>query len=728
MRRYLLLFVMSLACIIGMQAKITVVPPEESTSGAYELIFSDGDATATGEYANIEALPGYVKNATSLVFKTTEGYTLDDTEVAQITGTDNSTTVFSNLISLDLGDAELDHQSSLAGLKQAKTEKGLNNLKYFVFPKKITAIPEEVFSGNTTIEEVIMLESGDPNNTLTVIPYAAFKGCSNLSKVSIPNGVTTISNQAFGGEMVKIGETKVYTGPKMTSISFPNTLQKIDEDAFANCGSLKSVTIPESVTSIGKHAFQHNVSLTDVYVIGNNVKIGDQAFDHNLTQNEFEYHASEDGDANKVTIEDWRSKTGDNIGQVPLRLHIPNNIDALLHYMNPYLRFLNSLKDPALVKRALQELNNPQASNDQYVQQTIDYLYHWLEDKWYDNAQGHVEEAELAQNVFEKLQTICNVTVNDKGVYRSENWEEMDGWRYFHKGDGKFNFGEEAIYNLPEQDWGYFGWWNFMFVAGDIEEKTWPDGRMVDSRWYSAVFPFNLSYNQLMSAYGAKTDVREFTGVKSEADGSKTKLTVTFNQRVPEPSNHEDRYIEKGHPYMIHPGVRSYNSEGQSAPRYIAGISKKEAEEVIGNIAGIAAEETGKVTVGEYTFKGTYQDEYLPQYCYYLGMWPNDPESLKFYYTKTEGTTAKNWKQFTSIVMTSLGANGAKSMDMDFSIFNQNVFNDNYGIATSIEKAQTERELSDRIYNLNGQVVGNGSLQSMPKGIYVVNGKKIVVR
>ena len=171
---------------------------------------------------------------------------------------------------------------------------------------------------------------------------------------------TTISNQAFGGEMVETGETKVYTGPKMTSISYTHTLQKIDEDAFANCGSLKSVTIPESVNFYWQACFPtHNVSLTDVYVIGNNVKIGDQAFDHNLTQNEFEYHASEDGDANKVTIEDWRSKTGDNKGQVPLSLAYPQQYRCFTAlYMNPYLRFLNSLKDPALVKRALQELNN----------------------------------------------------------------------------------------------------------------------------------------------------------------------------------------------------------------------------------------------------------------------------------------------------------------------------------------------------------------------------------
>ena len=697
---------MSLACIIGMQAKITVVPPEESTSGAYELTFSEGDATATGEYANISALPNYVKNATSITIKTAEGSSLSDDEMALLMGGDNNTTLFPNLQTLDMGDAVLEENGSLARMRYAKGEnaKGLTNLTSFTFPKTTTSIPAGAFNENTTLQEVIMLEG-----SLTTITDQAFQGCTSLSNVRIPDGVTAIGENVF-------------EHCAFEAISLPNTLETIGKNAFGYCENLKTITIPASVTYIGPSAFQQNDRLTDVYIIGENVTIGDQAFDHNLTQNEFKYDGSLDGDPNTVTIVDWKSTTGDNVGQIPLRLHIPNTQTALEHYMNPNLRFLNAMNDPRMVKQALEALNKD--SSDEAVQQVIETIPTYFTERWFDNINGH-EGASLIQDVLNQLKRLCNANqIYSENDVMPSNWETMEGWRYFHTASGKFIFG-------PGQSTSpYAGWWNFMFVAGDIEEKTWPDGRMVDSRWYSAVFPFDLSYNQLMSAYGAKTDVREFTGVKSEVDGSKTKLTVTFNQRVPEPSNHDDTYIIKGHPYMIHPGVRSYNSEGQSAPRYIAGISKEEAEKVIGNIAGIAAQETGEVTVGEYTFKGTYQDDYLPQYCYYLGMYPNDLSSLKFYYTKTAGTTNKNWKQFTSIVMVSesLGANGAKFMDMDFSIFNQNVFNDNYGIATSIEKAQTERELSDRIYNLNGQVIGKGSLQSMPKGIYVVNGKKIVVR
>lgn len=698
------LFLLIAVCMIGMVnalAGITVVPPDPSSDNSYVLT-----VTRPMSPDDWQGLPSYVKEAESVTIKT-DNYPLTTIDIYEIMGGEINNQfqdpIFSNLKSLDMGDAVLANNEDLGEMRIVKDGKGLTSLTSFTFPKTTSYIPTGMFSGNTTIQEIIMLEG-----SLTEITEQAFQGCTSLSNVRIPDGVTSIGANAF-------------QHCAFEAISLPNTLDNIQTNAFGDCENLKTITIPASVTYIGPSAFQNNNrnSLTDVYILGDNVHIGDQAFDHNLTQNGFMFHDNNDG---KVTIEDWQKSDG----TLPVRLHIPNNPTALGNYMNPFLRLLNALDDKDVIRDAITKVSDNSNPTDEQVSNTITKIQQFIDEDWGYYMQGH-EGAQLCNDIINYLRTQYKVPQRlwvGPQVLKSENWETMDGWRFFHDATGKFNF------EPGETDSNFAGWWNFMFVAGDIEEKTWPDGRMVDSRWYSAVFPFDMSYNQLMSAYGAKTDVREFTGVKSEADGSKTKLTVTFNQRVPEPSNHEDRYIVKGHPYMIHPGVRSYNSEGQSAPRYIAGISKEEAEKVIGNIAGFAAEETEKVTVGEYTFQGTYQDDYLPQYCYYLGMYPNDLSSLKFYYTKTAGTTNKNWKQFTSIVKVSesLGANGAKSMDMDFSIFNQNVFNDNYGIATSIEKAQTERELSDRIYNLNGQVVGKRSLQSMPKGIYVVNGKKIVVR
>ena len=53
---------------------------------------------------------------------------------------------------------------------------------------------------------------------------------------------------------------------------------------------------------------------------------------------------------------------------------------------------------------------------------------------------------------------------------------------------------------------------------------------------------------------------------------------------------------------------------------------------------------------------------------------------------------------------------------------------DNFGeVITGIDGVEASEQVrtTDRIYNLNGQMVGN-DLQSLPSGIYIVNGKKVM--
>ncbi len=77
-----------------------------------------------------------------------------------------------------------------------------------------------------------------------VINKRAFKGCSNLTSIIIPSGVTSIESEAFKG------------CSSLTSISIPDSVTSIEESAFEGCSSLTSISIPDSVTSIGYGAFQ----------------------------------------------------------------------------------------------------------------------------------------------------------------------------------------------------------------------------------------------------------------------------------------------------------------------------------------------------------------------------------------------------------------------------------------------------------------------------------------
>ena len=80
-------------------------------------------------------------------------------------------------------------------------------------------------------------------NSVTNIGQNAFWWCSGLTSVTIPESVTTIGYSAFNG----------CTG--LTSVTIQKGVTNIDSSVFYGCTSLTSVTIPNSVTSIGNWAF-----------------------------------------------------------------------------------------------------------------------------------------------------------------------------------------------------------------------------------------------------------------------------------------------------------------------------------------------------------------------------------------------------------------------------------------------------------------------------------------
>ena len=96
-------------------------------------------------------------------------------------------------------------------------------------------------------------------NGITSIGNDAFDGCTFLTSVTIPNTVTNIGNGAFSG----------CSG--LPSITIPNSVTKIGPNAFRSCSGLQSVTIPNSVTSIGKYAF-YECSSPITITIGSGIK------------------------------------------------------------------------------------------------------------------------------------------------------------------------------------------------------------------------------------------------------------------------------------------------------------------------------------------------------------------------------------------------------------------------------------------------------------------------
>ena len=101
----------------------------------------------------------------------------------------------------------------------------------------------------------------------------AFYGCSGLTSLTLPSGVTKIGEFAFEycsgltsltlpSGVTKIGEFAFEYCSGLTSLTLPSGVTKIGGGAFFNCSGLTSLTLPSGVTSIGNYAFSGCRGLT----------------------------------------------------------------------------------------------------------------------------------------------------------------------------------------------------------------------------------------------------------------------------------------------------------------------------------------------------------------------------------------------------------------------------------------------------------------------------------
>ena len=122
------------------------------------------------------------------------------------------------------------------------------------------------YSGLTTANIPSSVDYESVTYSVTSIGDGAFRNCTGLTSVTIPNSVTSIGDGAFG----------FCTG--FTSVTIPNSVTEIGGGAFWDCTGLTSVTIPNSVTSIGSFAFRDCTGLTSIEIPNSVTSIGFEAF------------------------------------------------------------------------------------------------------------------------------------------------------------------------------------------------------------------------------------------------------------------------------------------------------------------------------------------------------------------------------------------------------------------------------------------------------------------
>lgn len=127
-------------------------------------------------------------------------------------------------------------------------------------PEGVAIIGQSAFAGNTSLTTVKFSEG------LKSIGANAFSDCSNLSDVSFPCSLTEIDYNAF------------YGCSSLTTVTFAEGLNSIGSSAFSKCSALTKISLPETLTSIGDNAFGYCTQLTEVKIPNSIHEVGSNIF------------------------------------------------------------------------------------------------------------------------------------------------------------------------------------------------------------------------------------------------------------------------------------------------------------------------------------------------------------------------------------------------------------------------------------------------------------------
>ena len=201
-----------------------------------------------------------------------------------------------------------------------------------------SAIPGTAFTGKTSLKKCILPDK------LEIIYKGAFDGSGITGTIILPEGVTSLSG---------------FANTKITNINFPSTLTKIDDMAFANCGSLMcEISLPASLKTIGISAFAQSAIKGNLTLPANLNSIGENAFKNcsNLTGSLIipsqikdipEYAFSSCGFSGTLSLPEGLETVADCAFQgTPLKgeLVIPNTVTSI-----GYKAFANTLFSGTLI-------------------------------------------------------------------------------------------------------------------------------------------------------------------------------------------------------------------------------------------------------------------------------------------------------------------------------------------------------------------------------------------
>ena len=210
------------------------------------------------------------------------------------------------------------------------------------------------------------------------------------------------------------------------------------------------------------------------------------------------------------------------------------------------------------------------------------------------------------------------------------------------------------------------------------------------NKWYAVVLPFSVSQKQMKDVFGKDVKVLHYNDV----DGTDLNLFEHFYQM-----------IVGGTPVLVKPSVAVTNP-------------------VFNNVT-LTSQKVVDIENTGFKCTGSWDNVDFPEYSYFI-----DAKTNSFYQydpTKVETNTVKpHAGAFRSWIIASENASTAKQLTMHINGIEEQ------GETTAIWNAisgNDDAEVATKgIYSLSGQKMNATDTRSLPKGIYIVNGKKFIVK
>lgn len=142
-----------------------------------------------------------------------------------------------------------------------------NPIERIIIPEGVTSIGSNAFYGS----HVNYVEL--PKKSLTNLAASAFYSC-DIKGIEIPGSVGVINNQTFYGShmnWVILGEgitdikESAFFATRIGSLSLPSTMKNIEKSAFSSCSYLSSLIINDGLASVDASAFDNCNSLYKVF-------------------------------------------------------------------------------------------------------------------------------------------------------------------------------------------------------------------------------------------------------------------------------------------------------------------------------------------------------------------------------------------------------------------------------------------------------------------------------